>query len=308
MAFETFIPRNFRRAALDTIERANTVIDEMAAQGYKLTVRQLYYQFVSRGWLDNVDTNYKWLASLIDDARKAGLIDWEAIEDRTRTLRGFLYPDDSPEDYIRDNAPNYYEDLWRNQDAYCEVWVEKDALLGVIQRAANRWRAPYFACRGYPSSSALYDAGKRYADKGREGKSLHLFYLGDHDPSGLDMTVSNTGLLDLFSEAEYNDFTINVERIALNMDQVRRYNPPTNPAKDSDKRAAKYIEEHGEYSWELDALAPSVIDRLIDTAIREVVDVDQFNFDKEEETANRQQLIDAADRWEEIMEYLARGE
>lgn len=303
MAYETFIPKNFRGRALDTIARANSVIEEMDAQGYKLTVRQLYYQFVARGWLENVDTNYKWLAALIDDARKAGLIDWEAIEDRTRVLRGFLYPDDSPGAFIQNNLGSYYEDLWRNQDAYCEVWVEKDALLGVVERAANRWRAPYFACRGYPSSSALYEAGKRFQNKGYEGKTLFLFYLGDHDPSGIDMTRSNDEMLDLFSEAGDTGFDINVVRLALNMEQVRQYNPPPNPTKESDKRSGAYIQRYGEISWELDALSPAVIDRLISDALRDVLDIDQFNTDKAIETQNREKLREVADRWKEIDEH-----
>lgn len=300
MAFETFIPKTFRERGEKTIALVNSVVAEYEAQGYKLTVRQIYYQFVANGWLENVDTNYKWLAALIDDARKAGKIDWDAIEDRTRYLRGFVNPDPDTENWFRDLIPSYYEDLWENQPAYCEVWVEKDAMVGVIGRAANRWRAPYFACRGYPSSTALRDAGERFREAGEMGKELFLFYLGDHDPSGIDMSRSNQELLDLYSYAGDTGIEVNLIRLALNMDQVRRYNPPPNPTKETDKRADGYIREFGYTSWELDALKPGVVDGLIDNAIREIIDLDQFNEDKERETKNRDELSYIVANWDAV--------
>lgn len=300
---EVFIEKKFRANAIKTIALVNSVIDEYEAQGYRLTVRQIYYQFVTNGWLDNVDNNYKWLAALIDDARKAGLIDWEAIEDRTRFLRGFVDPDDDTEGFLRKVIPQYYEDLWANQPCYCEVHVEKDAMVGVVGRAANRWRAPYFACRGYPSSTAMKDAGERVMEQAMTfGKEVYIFYLGDHDPSGIDMSRSNEELLNLYSRSEEYGFNINFERIALNMDQVRRYNPPTNPAKETDKRAAGYIREYGEHSWELDALKPGVVDDLIDSAIQSIVDPDLFETDKETEKKHRAQLMSVANNWDKVLE------
>jgi hypothetical protein len=316
---EAFIEKNFKRETIVIIDAANSIIDEMQKQGYTLTVRQLYYQFVARGLLENAQTNYKKLAGIIDDARKAGWMDWDAIEDRTRVLRGYghgfpLYTD--PAAFIADNARNYYhEDLWDSQEFYCEVWVEKDALLGVIERPCNRWRVPYFACRGYASSSALYEAGKRFRAKAEEGKNCYLFHLGDHDPSGIDMTRANRVSVNDFANPSNEEFygyaegnrafhvddsIVTVERLALNRQQVRRYNPPPNPAKEADPRAKDYVAEHGEISWELDALSPPVLDAIIDGAIRGIMDEDLFAEKKAEETENREKLLRIAGRWDEV--------
>jgi hypothetical protein len=75
---------NFRSASLSVIELANSIIAEYQAQGYDLTLRQLYYQFVARGIIPNSDAEYKKLGSVINDGRLAGLIDWDSITDRTR--------------------------------------------------------------------------------------------------------------------------------------------------------------------------------------------------------------------------------
>ena len=307
---QSFIAKKYKADTLAIIAKANEIVAEMAASGYTLTVRQLYYQFVARGLLANKQENYKRLAGIIDDARKSGDIDWDAIEDRTRVLRGYghgypLYFD--PGEFITDNARNYYhEDLWANQGEYVEVWVEKDALLGVIERPANLYRVPYFACRGYPSSSALYAAGQRFGEKLAEGKVCRIFYLGDHDPSGIDMTRNNGELVNMFSEAmDVHGRPIHIERLALNMDQVRRYNPPPNPAKETDSRSGGYIAEHGGASWELDALEPAVIDSLIRDAILSSLDEDQFATDKAAEEANRAKLIRVARQWAEVAEQFA---
>ncbi len=310
MTYQTFIAKTFKDSTLAIIDTANGIIEEMAAAGYKLTVRQLYYQFVARGLLANKQENYKRLASIIDDARKAGVMDWDAIEDRTRTVRGYghgypIYL--NPSEFITDNARNYYhEDLWENQTCYAEVGVEKDALLGVVERPANALRVPHYATRGYASSSFLYEAGQRFAEKLAQGKTCYLFYLGDHDPSGIDMTRNNEELLNMFADTDgVGDGRIIVERLALNMDQVRRYNPPPNPAKESDSRSAGYISEYGTKSWELDALDPAVIDSLIRTAVESIMDMDQFETDRDAEKANRSKLIRVAKQWDEVAEQFA---
>lgn len=334
MPMEVFTEVDFKPATLAIIRQANSIIEEMAAHGYTLTVRQLYYQFVSRDLLANKQANYKRLASIVDNARKAGLIDWEAIEDRTRTMKGYghgipLYP--SPGEFILREAEHYYyEDLWSSQKVYCEVWVEKDALLGVIERPCNAYRVPYFACRGYASSSALYEAGKRFRAKNEEGKLCVLFHLGDHDPSGLDMTRENKDAVNLFAgpnaeeldaladeaesdEPEDMDFSgfpgVAVKRLALNMDQVRRYNPPPNPAKEADARFAGYVREHGSKSWELDALDPAVIDRIIRDAILGVIEPEPWEAALAAEKANRETLLSVARGWDEVVElWVGNGE
>lgn len=307
---EAYVPKSFKPPTMRVIEHALDIIAEMARAGYTLTVRQLYYQFVSRDLMANRHANYKRLASIVDDARKAGLIGWDSIEDRTRKMRGFghgypLYFD--PSEFLTENAKHYYhEDLWDSQPCYVEVWVEKDALLGVIERPANAYRVPHFACRGYASSSALYEAGKRFREHYDRGQSCYLFHLGDHDPSGIDMTRENDKAVNLFaSSPDFGEDTfgyVTIERLALNMDQVREYRPPPNPSKEKDSRNDGYKAKYGASSWELDALAPSVIDATIRAAITSVLDEDAWDVALKAETANRDKLLSVAKQWDAVAE------
>lgn len=310
MAFEKFEDFNFRKSTLKRIEQANSIIAEMRAQGYTLTVRQLYYQFVARDLLENTQQNYKNLAAMVDNGRKAGLIDWDAIEDRTRYLRE-IQAYDGPAHFLRRQAQRYYaEALWRDQEAYCEVWIEKDALVGVVERPCLEWRVPFFACRGYASSSELYEAGKRLARKRAAGKRVVIFHLGDHDPSGMNMTDVNRDSLRLFARSN----GIQLERLALNYDQVEEYDPPPNPAKDTDARFSGYsdymVTEHDADpddipSWELDALDPSVIDEVVRKAIEGVVDAEKFAARSAEEEANKNALSGVASNWDILQKAVA---
>lgn len=299
--YERFVEINFRTKTRLLIDQANTVIAEYQARGFKLTVRQLYYQFVARDWLKNTFNNYQRLASVVDDARKAGLIDWNAIIDRTRFLRRI--PDFSdPQAFLESVKHQYAEDIWRDQDYYPEVWIEKDALLGVIEDVCNELRLPYFACRGYPSSSELYRAAKRLRRKRDEGKWPIVFYLGDHDPSGRHMGIANApDLLATFGRT--ND--IDVKMIALTRDQIDEHDPPPNYAKESDARYNWYVETTGlEECWELDALDPGVIDTLIRDSIGEIVDQEKFDARLADEQANRDVLFNTIEEWPNVANYL----
>lgn len=296
---ERFIDYNFQAKSVRLITQANGIIEAMRRDGYTLTLRQLYYQFVARGLLENKQQNYSRLGDILDKARRAGLVDWNAIEDRTRFLRRI--PDyNNPTHFIQEQLDYYAENLWRDQDVYCEVWIEKDALIGVAERPCNEWRVPYFACRGYPSSSELYVAAKRLRQKVMQGKNVFVFYLGDHDPSGLDMTRSNDELLDLFG----GSVGINVIRLALNMDQVEELNPPPNPAKETDSRYGEYSATFGEECWELDALPPAYIDRVIREHIEKIVDREKFDANLAAETANRDRLREISENINSVARYL----
>lgn len=297
---EAFIEHRFKRKSVALIQRANTIIGEMQAAGYTLTIRQLYYQFVARGFLPNTQKNYKMLASLMDDARKAGHVDWDAIEDRTRYLRRIASYANPPRFLDRQARSYYAEDLWRDQDYYAEVWVEKDALLGVVERPCNENRVPYLACRGYPSSSELYLAGKRFERKMDAGKRCVLFYLGDHDPSGIDMTRNANELVGLFARSN----GVEIRRLALNMDQVEEYAPPPNPAKETDSRFWEYQGKYGDESWELDALDPAVLDQAIRDGIASVIDQERFDANHAAEEANKNRILEVAEHWDEIKDYL----
>lgn len=260
----TYVTKKFSAASMATVDAAIKIIEEYQKQGFNLTLRQLYYQFVARGMTPNRQSEYKRLGSILNDARLAGLIDWSTIEDRTRNMKQNSHWE-TPEDIIEICAQQFAVDKWKTQPVRVEVWIEKEALTGVIEPVCKELDLPYFACRGYSSQSEQWRAGMRmlqyFEDDGQETVILHL---GDHDPSGVDMTRDNADRLEMFSQ---NHVTVN--RIALNMDQIHLYSPPPNPAKLTDTRARAYIEEYGDESWELDALEPTVIDAMI----REHVDV-----------------------------------
>ena len=291
-----FIEKNFRQESLRKIELANSIIDGYTRQGFSLTLRQLYYQLVARDLIPNRQTEYDKLSALLSDARRAGLIDWDAIEDRTRYLRGFRHYG-SPGEAVEAAAHGYGIDLWDGQEKYLEAWVEKDALIDILRTACQPYDVPYFSCRGYTSDSELYKAGRRmqwYVEHGRKPVILHL---GDHDPSGIDMSRDILQRLELFGEIPG---MVDFHRIALNMDQVEQYNPPPNPAKETDSRHDGYVEKYGTSSWELDALEPQVLVELIQENIRAHLDGLRFQDRQRQEREEKQMLLNVAERWDRI--------
>ena len=253
----SYVEKNFSPSSMRVIEQANEIIDEYVSDGLTLTLRQLYYQFVSRDLVANKQSEYKRIGSIINDARLAGYIDWEAIEDRTRNLSQLSRWTD-PGQIIRAAAQSFHMDHWKGQLYRVEVWIEKEALTGVIAGICDELDVPYFACRGYVSQSEMWVAAKRLGDYAyEETQQPVIIHLGDHDPSGVDMTRDILDRQNLFmSNAE-------IKRIALNMEQIESYTPPPNPAKLTDSRCQAYISEYGDESWELDALEPRVLRDLI---------------------------------------------
>ncbi len=299
MTYETFIHKSFRPDTQAVIDQADAIIREYQADGYTLTLRQLYSQFVSRDLSPNKDKEYKRLGNIITDARMAGLISWDAIEDRGRGKKGWLIEEDIDE-ILADLPYGYASDMWADQDRYIEVWVEKDALSSVIEKAVRPFRVGYMACKGYLSASEAYRAGKRMEDAISNGKSPLVIHLGDHDPSGLDMTRDNRERLELFS---WDD--VEVQRIALNRDQIDEFNPPPNPTKITDSRASGYIDEHGYTSWELDALPPNALVELIKAAIEPHIDPDPWEEALKRERYHRSLLRGVRERWSDIEDLLA---
>jgi hypothetical protein len=301
MSLETFISKKFHAATVTVIEQANAIIAEYEDQGFSLTLRQLYYQFVARGLIKNTVSEYKRLGVIVNDGRLAGVIDWDAIEDRTRELeryRSFV----DPADAVEETARYYCEDPWQSQSYRPEVWIEKDALIGVIEGVCSDFHLPHFACRGNVSQSEQYKAGKRFARYLAGGLTPIVLHLGDHDPSGLDMTRDNRERLAMFAGEE-----IEVRRIALNMNQVRQYRPPPNPAKETDTRFSAYVENYGtEQSWELDALAPNVIADLIRAEIEKLIDHSKWRKAEAKSRDNRAILAKASANWAKV-EKLLRG-
>ena len=285
-----YISKRFAKSSRLLMAQAQEIVSEYEQQGYDLTLRQLYYQFVSRDYLANKQTEYKRLGSLISDARLAGFIDWDSITDRTRNLHS-LPSWASPGEIIASCANQYRTDLWANQPCRVEVSVEKEALSGVFQRICDELRLPMFACRGYCSQSEMWVAAQRLNRYRRAGQQPIILHFGDHDPSGMDMTR------DIVDRLAILNCPLRLERLALNMDQVEQYDPPPNPAKMTDCRAEGYVAEFGESSWELDALEPAVLSDLVSSYVAELRDdrawgeaaaVEAMGRDKLREISNRE--------------------
>lgn len=297
--FEAFTEYRPTGASREIIEKANAILAEYQADDYTLTLRQLYYQFVARGLLENTERSYKNLGKVVTRGRMGGLISWTAIEDRGRSSFR-VQGEDSAEAVLQGIEDAIVLDPWEDQDNYVEVWIEKEALHNVIERPCDAYRVTHMACKGYLSASEAWRSGMRFLGRHRQGKNLHVIHLGDHDPSGIDMTRDNQDRLELFSGCR-----VTMHRIALNYDQVQQYSPPPNPTKMSDSRANDYFDRHGGESWELDALDPKVLDRLVrdhlQPLITDGVAWDE-TFDREKELQTS--LSQLHDNWGAIEHFL----
>lgn len=294
MIYRTYVPKKFKPASKVKIAMAEKIILDYAEQGFDLTLRQLYYQFVARDVIPNTQREYQNLGRIVNDARLAGDLPWDAIVDRTRKLRANSHWT-SPASIMQGAARSYAIDKWEAQPTRIEVWIEKDALVGVIADVCKGLDVAYFSCRGYTSQSEMWNAAQRLIRHEKAGgQETIILHLGDHDPSGIDMTRDIQDRLALFG-AETK-----VRRIALNRDQIDQYNPPPNPAKMTDARAADYVAEHGPNSWELDALEPRV---LVDLVQKEVFgERDRAVWDEkiEKEDEDRKRLTAIADNWDDL--------
>lgn len=279
MTRENFKEINFRPKSLAMITLCNEII--VGYQGLRLTLRQLYYQLVIRNAITNQERSYKALGGLVSDARLAGLIDWDAIEDRVRVPR---IPQEfaNLKDLVDVALQSYRLPRWAGQEKYVELWVEKDALSGVLAPMARRFHVTMMVNRGYSSQSAMYESSRRF-DEHRDQECV-LLYLGDHDPSGEDMVRDIQSRLDMFQT------NVSVRKIALTMEQVKQYNPPPNPAKMTDSRALGYVAEHGNQSWEVDAIPPDALHRIIEKAILACVDLDLMEEVKAREEIDKARL------------------
>lgn len=287
---EAFTSKPFRSVARERIRIANEIVEEYQRMGLRLTLRQLFYQFVSHYGLANKQKEYKNLGQTISEARLCGLIDWDAIEDRVRVPRAV--PDwPSIDQCVDEAAAGFRLDRWEGQENYAELWVEKDALAGVLEPLASEFHVTMMVNRGYSSQSAMYESSKRFLSRGRGKKGVHLFYLGDHDPSGEDMVRDISERLRMFGCKR-----VRVQKIALTMPQVEEHEPPPNPAKMTDARAPAYVEKHGDLSWEVDALDPDTLQGLIRAALSGVLDRAKFDAMIEREARERAKLARAL-RW-----------
>ncbi len=278
---EQFRELKFQKKNLILLEKIEEILEEYDMRGIRVTLRQLYYQLVARDVIPNRMKEYAKLSGVLTTARYIGRIDWEAIEDRTRKPKIPITFKDTAE--LIHYAKVWYElDRWEDQEYYIELWTEKDAISSVISPITKSYQVPVSVNRGYSSASAMYDSAQRFLRE--DDKTKILLYLGDHDPSGLDM--------DRDIQDRLNEFGCDVKviRIGLTQAQIKQYSPPPNPAKITDPRAKDYILLHGNTSWEVDALRPEVLQELIKVSILKYLDLDKYEQVKEKEKEDIKEL------------------
>ncbi len=270
------------------------IVEYYMSEDIKLTNRQLYYQLVAKDFIPNALEIYKRFCKFLTDARYGGLVDWDAIEDRGRIPEKHSEWDNIKK-LIKSATYSYRLPRWKDQDYYVELYCEKQAMESVLKPIAEKYHIYFGFNKGYSSASTMYDLAQRIKDKIQEGKRTVIIYLGDHDPSGLDMVrdihkriceflVCGDYCIDIIGDDEDNKF-FKIIPVALDMKQIKKFKCPPNPAKITDPRAKAYIEEYGNKSWELDALEPKVLMKIAEKGILEFLDLEKYNqwIEKEED-------------------------
>ncbi len=247
----------------DILGKMIQIIDDYEEHGYNITARQLYYQ-LSRNII-----SYQRISKLLTIGRMKGLIDWDSIVDRVRVpiMPSQFY---TISDFIDRVKNSYRKYRWEGQKHYLEVMVEKEALAGILEPITREYHVMLLVNKGHSSASAMHGVAERM-EEAEGNKQCHVLYMGDHDPSGMDMVRDiRDRLVGFGCEPE-------VERIALTYEQIKQYRPPPNPAKRSDPRSCKYAEEYGNESWELDALDPEVLEDVLESHILEYLNMSLCN-------------------------------
>jgi len=264
----------------DVVANIISIVDEYAAEGYILTLRQLHYQFVGHveGFINHI-TAYKKLGDIVDDCRYSGTIDWGAIEDRGR-VPYIPYSVNSVEHALQDTIDQYRLDRQEGQSNHVELWSEKDALAGILRRSTEKYHIQLIINKGYSSSSAMYSAYNRILNNSLHEGMTTILYFGDHDPSGLDMVRDiSERLTFMIEQGEYHlvaSDIFQIIQIGLTMQQIKKYKLPPNPTKLTDSRSDKYIAKFGKTCWEVDALKPQVLTSIIESHIQQQIDVEKY--------------------------------
>lgn len=296
MSKQRYIDKKFAPESWRIIEIADNILREYTEQRLVVTVRQLYYQFVARDLLPNTQKNYKRLADIVSEARMAGHLDWDAIEDRGR-VPATPSEWESIEDIVNVAMRQFRLPRLLRQKVYPELWVEKQALAGVLEPVARQHHVTLMVNKGYSSASAMRESALRFRrnmetmeeTSGTRPDAL-LLYLGDHDPSGEDMVRDIEKRLTLFGVED-----LEVKKVALTMEQIKQHKPPPNPAKSTDPRFKGYQELHGDESWELDALEPSLLQRLVQNDLRAALSPSIAKAVVDEENRQRSEMSAAID-------------
>ena len=281
-----------RKEGRDLLDKMIKIIEKYERDGYKITVRQVFYQMVAANFIKNTNAQYKRIGRILVIGRMSKMINWKTIVDRARRA---VMPNqfNSMKEFVVAVENSFRKYRWEDQDHYIEVMVEKEALVGILEPIAKEYHVLLLANKGYSSASAMHEAAQRIKRESEDGKICHVLYLGDHDPSGVDM---GRDIKDRLTEFECE---VGVERIALTMEQIKKYKLPPNIVKKTDSRSAKYIRKYGNKSWELDALNPEILTNLLVSSILVYLDEVKYREMREREKAEKTRLRDIVGRLEE---------
>jgi len=257
------------------------VVDGMKVY-WPLTLRQIYYQLVVKGYIENNKSSYNGLSKLLKWMRIDDRIPWRALEDRSRRLgdkKGFHSMAEFCRRELNWLFEGYERCLIQSQLKYLEVWVEKDALSRIFDKTVYPYCIRSSAVRGYSSVTFLADYYGRASKAIMQGKRPIVLYFGDLDPSGVQMLDASIETL----EEELDLYGVEFKRIGLNPEHIEKYNLPSDPhaIKMSDSRYAKYVKKYGPVAVELDALHPEDLQKMIHRAIRAELDMSKYDDEKE---------------------------
>ena len=262
---------------IELIEMAKGIL----AEGHPMTVRQVFYQLVSRQVIKNNRGQYQAVSNALVAARREGVIPWEWIEDRLRRPRHVPMWSGLPA--FADTCRQAYRlDVWPSQPRYLEVWLEKDALSGIFEDVLAPYGVTLNVGRGYDGWDSVHNAAVRYID---QGEDVVVLYFGDFDPSGEDMKRS------LEDRLESLGCQPEVIKCALTRDDIRRYKLPPDFTKKTDTRSAAFVAEHGDLSVELDALPADVLRARLTAEVESRMDLKALAKIKEQENLDRAQLV-----------------
>jgi len=262
---------------LKLIETAKGILAEV----HPMTVRQVYYQLVSRQVIKNNRGQYQAVSNALVSARREGIIPWEWIEDRLRRPR-YVSMWSGLAEFAETCRRAYRRDVWDTQPDYLEVWLEKDALSGIFENVLSPYGATLNVGRGYDGWDSIHNAAIRFMEK---PAAVTVLYFGDFDPSGEDMVrslVKRLGSLGCQPE---------VIKCALTYDDILRYELPPDFAKKTDTRTAAFVAEHGDIAVELDALPPDVLRDRLEDEVSSRMDLEALRKIKTLEKRERARLV-----------------
>ncbi len=268
-----------RRRTQSALSDIRAALYAIVQENQPMTVRQIFYQAVSTGIIAKTEGEYKnTVIRQLGLMRREKQIPFAWIADSTRWMRK-PRTHSSLESMLQHSAETYRRDLWDSQDCYVEIWLEKEALAGVLYEVTAQWDVPLMVTRGYPSLSYLYAAAQAIQDQGRP---CFLYYFGDMDPSGLDIPRKVEHDLREFAP----DVDLHFRRVAVTREQIDEFGLQTRPTKMTDSRFKHFQGE----SVEVDAMPPVALRSMVSELIEQHIDPDALARLQTVETAERDTL------------------